>query len=85
MNAGYRACKLCKPLAMNRPPALVSKLMQLASQRHERLTSDDLQKLGIDPSTARRQFQAYCRTSFAKWQVLGELERRFVKYTKEPI
>jgi AraC family transcriptional regulator of adaptative response/methylated-DNA-[protein]-cysteine methyltransferase len=38
-----------------------------------RVTSDELKALGIDPSTARRQFRAHCGTSFAAYQRVKRL------------
>jgi AraC family transcriptional regulator of adaptative response/methylated-DNA-[protein]-cysteine methyltransferase len=67
---GYRACKLCKPLdAVGATPPLVVKLIELVDDAPEgRVTSEDLKSLGIDPSTARRQFLAHRGTSFAAYQ-----------------
>jgi AraC family transcriptional regulator of adaptative response/methylated-DNA-[protein]-cysteine methyltransferase len=67
---GYRPCKMCKPLDDGtRPPELVSRLMQLIEQDPtRRLTERDLRELKIDPTTARRQFRNYCRTTFAAYQ-----------------
>jgi AraC family transcriptional regulator of adaptative response/methylated-DNA-[protein]-cysteine methyltransferase len=67
---GYRPCKLCRPLDGGvRPPELVEKLMKLVEQDPtRRLTERDLRELKIDPTSARRQFRAYCRTTFAAYQ-----------------
>jgi AraC family transcriptional regulator of adaptative response/methylated-DNA-[protein]-cysteine methyltransferase len=67
---GYRACKLCKPLdAVRTTPPLVVQLMELVDRAPDgRVTSEDLKSLGIDPSTARRQFRAHRGTSFAGYQ-----------------
>lgn len=67
---GYRPCKLCRPLDGGaRPPELVQRLMKLVEQDPtRRLTERDLRELKIDPTTARRQFRAYCRTTFAAYQ-----------------
>ncbi len=67
---GYRACKLCRPLdAGRRPPVVVEKLMSCVEQSPtERLRGQDLLKLGIDPSTARRQFRSYTGMTFAAYQ-----------------
>ena len=68
--SGYRACKLCRPLEpTGARPALVTRLLELVeSSPEQRVTGDALRELGIDPSTARRQFQAHCGTSFAAYQ-----------------
>ena len=70
LRRGYRACRLCRPLdpAGARPP-LVARLLDLVEASPERrVTGDDLREIGVDPSTARRQFRAHCGTSFAAHQ-----------------
>ncbi len=70
MYHGYRACKLCRPLdAGRRPPHVVERLMSYVERSPaQRLRGSDLAKLGIDPSTARRQFRSYCGMTFAAYQ-----------------
>jgi AraC family transcriptional regulator, regulatory protein of adaptative response / methylated-DNA-[protein]-cysteine methyltransferase len=67
---GYRACKLCRPLdAARRAPEVVERLMScVESAPMRRLRGHDLVELGIDPSTARRQFRSYCGMTFAAYQ-----------------
>ena len=67
---GYRACKLCRPLdAGRRPPDVVGRLLSYVERAPaERLRGSDLIKLGVDPSTARRQFRSYCGMTFAAYQ-----------------
>src|SRR6266567_549500 len=64
--AGYRPCLRCRPLeARGRPPAVVEKLLSaVEAEPGGRLREADLQRMGIDPSTARRAFQRYCGMSF---------------------
>lgn len=69
MYAGYRACLRCKPMdtagAMGQRPPLVDRLTRLIEgDPATRLRERDLLDLGIDPSTARRQFQRYYGMSF---------------------
>lgn len=69
--AGFRACKRCRPLAVDgRPPAWVEALLaQVESNPARRIGDADLRLQGIDPARARRYFlnhygmtfQAYCR------------------------
>ncbi len=63
---GYRPCSRCHPLEKERQaPALVRRLCEVIEQAPEgKVTSADLLALGIDPSTARRQFQRYYGTTF---------------------
>jgi AraC family transcriptional regulator of adaptative response/methylated-DNA-[protein]-cysteine methyltransferase len=67
---GYRACKLCRPLEPVAPrSAVVSQLIRLVEQEpSRRLGESDLAALGVDPSTARRQFRAHCGMTFAAYQ-----------------
>lgn len=64
--AGYRPCTRCAPLDKEkRPPTLVQKLADLVDQASgSRITGAQLSQLGIDPSTARRQFQKYYGMTF---------------------
>jgi AraC family transcriptional regulator of adaptative response/methylated-DNA-[protein]-cysteine methyltransferase len=65
--AGYRACKRCRPLGD--PLILVRRLRGLVeSSRGQRIGEKQLARLGIDPSTARRQFQRHFGQSFQSWQ-----------------
>lgn len=69
--AGYRPCARCHPLDRDKQaPEPVRRLCELVERSPSRKISDgQLQEIGIDPSTARRQFrryygltfQAYCR------------------------
>ena len=61
MRGGYRACLRCRPLT-NQPPDLVVKLRESAASDAE------LESMGVDPSTARRQFQRYYGMSFHAYQ-----------------
>jgi len=65
--AGYRACKRCHPL--EEAPALVRRLRALVeSSGDRRIGEKQLAQLGIEPSTARRQFQRHFGQSFHAWQ-----------------
>jgi AraC family transcriptional regulator of adaptative response/methylated-DNA-[protein]-cysteine methyltransferase len=66
LHAGYRPCMKCRPLDHGRkPPPLVAKLL-LAVEREpgRRFRDAELAAMGIDPSTARRQFRRYCGMTF---------------------
>ncbi|MFO1311696.1 MAG: methylated-DNA--[protein]-cysteine S-methyltransferase [Burkholderiales bacterium] len=66
LHAGYRPCMKCRPLDRGRrPPPLVEKLLVSVEQAPGRRYRDaDLLAMGIDPSTARRQFKRYCGMTF---------------------
>lgn len=67
--AGYRPCARCQPLENEKQaPELVRKLRELVEQAPAgKVTGTHLRALGIDPSTARRQFQRYCGMTFAAY------------------
>lgn len=64
--AGYRPCSRCAPMDKDkRPPTLVKKLCDVIEKSpSDRITGAQLREMGIDPSTARRQFQKYYGMTF---------------------
>jgi AraC family transcriptional regulator of adaptative response/methylated-DNA-[protein]-cysteine methyltransferase len=70
LHAGYRACRRCKPL--HTPGATLPLVERLKSmidaEPATRVTGAMLEAQGIDPSTARRQFQRAFGMSFAAYQ-----------------
>ncbi|HVU18796.1 MAG TPA: methylated-DNA--[protein]-cysteine S-methyltransferase [Candidatus Didemnitutus sp.] len=70
LHGGYRPCRLCRPMDVTRPlPSLVERLRRAAEDAPDGRVSDkDLTDLGIDPSTARRQFKAYHGMTFHAYQ-----------------
>ena len=70
LRQGYRPCKLCRPLEpLGHPPPLVRTLLDLARRSApDRVTDRDLASAGIDPGTARRQFQSFYQMTFAEYQ-----------------
>lgn len=68
--AGFRPCLRCKPMSTTRNvPSLVERLrLQVEQCLSEPLRDRDLVEMGIDPSTARRQFQRYFGMSFHAYQ-----------------
>ena len=66
VHGGYRPCKRCRPMDVVRhPPALVERLRDTVERSPTgRVTDKDLAALGIDPSTARRQFKRYVGMTF---------------------
>ncbi len=67
--AGYRACKRCHPTRLpGEASDLVKVLITLVEQDPEQRWSEaDLKARGIDPSTARRQFNARFGMSFSAY------------------
>jgi AraC family transcriptional regulator, regulatory protein of adaptative response / methylated-DNA-[protein]-cysteine methyltransferase len=68
--AGYRPCSRCHPLDKEKSaPALVKQLCELADKSpSQKISESELRSLGIDPSTARRQFQRYYGMTFQAYQ-----------------
>lgn len=68
--AGYRPCLRCRPMTANgHVPALIETLREQVEKRpDEPLHERDLLAIGIEPSTARRQFQRYYGMSFQAYQ-----------------
>jgi len=66
LHAGYRPCRKCRPLDHGRkPPPLVERLLVAVEADPGRRWRDaELAGMGIDPSTARRQFKRYCGMTF---------------------
>ena len=65
MYAGYRPCLRCKPMDHGRPSELVERLRRALEEAPTGKISDgDLRAMGIDPSTARRQFQRHFGMTF---------------------
>jgi AraC family transcriptional regulator, regulatory protein of adaptative response / methylated-DNA-[protein]-cysteine methyltransferase len=65
MYAGYRACLRCKPMDVGDKPPLVKTLVaMIEADPAARIRESDLHAKGIDPSTARRQFQRYFGMTF---------------------
>lgn len=57
--AGYRPCKRCQPLETpNAPSQVVQKIIEaIEADVGKRWSDEDIRRLEIDPSTARRQFK----------------------------
>lgn len=70
LHGGYRPCLLCRPMERVQPtPAVAKQLMQaVETDPGRRLADKDLVAMGIDPSTARRQFRACYGLTFQAFQ-----------------
>jgi AraC family transcriptional regulator, regulatory protein of adaptative response / methylated-DNA-[protein]-cysteine methyltransferase len=68
--AGYRPCERCHPLdQLIQKSELVQQLGDAIERSHSRKITDlDLRRMGIDPSTARRQFQRTYGMTFQAYQ-----------------
>lgn len=70
LHAGFRPCLRCQPMnASGKVPALVEELRQrIEDCPPRRLRDQDLRDLGIEPTTARRQFKRYFGMTFHAYQ-----------------
>ena len=66
---GYRPCLKCNPLDKEiQPPVLVLKLREAVEKSPTgKFMDSDLIKMGIEPSTARRQFKSYYGMTFHEY------------------
>ncbi|MFN8626833.1 MAG: methylated-DNA--[protein]-cysteine S-methyltransferase [Candidatus Binatia bacterium] len=63
--AGYRACKRCRPLALDEQPEWVSALLaRIDVDPSARIGEQALRHQGIDPTTARRYFRRHYGLTF---------------------
>jgi AraC family transcriptional regulator of adaptative response/methylated-DNA-[protein]-cysteine methyltransferase len=64
--AGYRPCKRCNPSEkVLKPPPLVQQLREVVEKSPTgKIGGEELRRMGIDPSTARRQFKRYYGMTF---------------------
>lgn len=67
---GYRPCSRCRPLDKEqKPPELVGRLRGMVERSATgKVSGSELCAEGIDPSTARRQFQRYYGMTFQAYQ-----------------
>lgn len=70
LHGGYRPCRLCRPMDTTKPvPPLVERLRRAVEAAADgRVTDKDLTAMGVEPSTARRQFKAYHGMTFHAYQ-----------------
>ncbi len=67
--SGYRPCLKCNPLdKVQKPPELVLKLKEAVEKSPSgRFSESELKNMGIEPSTARRQFKRYYNMTFHEY------------------
>lgn len=70
LHGGYRPCRLCRPMDGTRPvPPLVERLRRAVEAAPDgRVTDKELAAMGVEPTTARRQFKAYHGMTFHAYQ-----------------
>jgi AraC family transcriptional regulator of adaptative response/methylated-DNA-[protein]-cysteine methyltransferase len=70
LHAGYRPCLRCRPLDAATPePPLVSMLREAVDRAPARRFGErELEAMGVDPTSARRQFRHHTGMTFAAYQ-----------------
>ena len=81
MRKGYRACKVCKPLApLNATPEPIRQLIaDLTADPALRLKARDLRDRGLEPATVTRWFRKHHGMTFVAYQRLQRINRAFKK------
>lgn len=79
--AGYRACKLCRPLELEGgQPAWVEQLLARVEQApYERIQASDLRGWGLSPERVRRWFQRRYGMTFSAWCRSRRLAEAFTR------
>ncbi|MBC7279907.1 trifunctional transcriptional activator/DNA repair protein Ada/methylated-DNA--[protein]-cysteine S-methyltransferase [Hoeflea sp.] len=74
IQAGYRACKRCHPMApaAEAEPAIKVLLAALSERKGHRWSEPDIARMGLDPSTVRRAFNRHFGMTFLE---MARLER----------
>ncbi|MDZ4759825.1 MAG: trifunctional transcriptional activator/DNA repair protein Ada/methylated-DNA--[protein]-cysteine S-methyltransferase [Alphaproteobacteria bacterium] len=78
-SAGFRACKRCRPLDdPDAPSAMLDTLLALVeTDPSRRWSEEDLRGMGVEPATARRQFQKRFDMSFSQYARARRLGHAF--------
>lgn len=68
-DAGFRPCLRCKPNAQQRPTSSAFEALRerIKAEPDRRWSTDDLKRLGYDPSTVRRAFQREYGVTFVQY------------------
>lgn len=77
--AGYRACSRCRPLAKEKaaPELVVTLCRAIENSPTGKIDYNELKEMGIDPSTARRQFKRYYGMTFNEYSRARRLGQAF--------
>lgn len=80
IQAGFRACKRCHPLApaAEAEPAIKLLLSALAERKDHRWSEPDIVRMGLDPSTVRRAFNRHFGMTFLEMARLERLRNAHV-------
>lgn len=76
--AGYRACKRCRPMAVDNQPQWASDLLaEVERDPAARIMEGDLRRRGVDPATVRRHFLRHYGMTFQAFARARRLSRAF--------
>lgn len=77
--AGYRPCKICKPLELPNamPPAISQLIRELENDPSIRIKDQDLRAKGFEPASLRRWFLKYHGMSFHAYQRMLRINTAF--------
>mgnify|MGYP003602246934 CR=1 FL=1 len=76
--AGYRPCKICKPLQLNGTPLAIESLIQRIQQQPDvRIKDPDLRDMNINPVSVRRWFMEHHGMTFHAYQRMLRLNSAF--------
>jgi len=80
IQAGFRACKRCHPMApaAEADPAVKTLLAALAERKGHRWSEPDIVRMGLDPSTVRRAFNRHFGMTFLEMARLERLRNAHV-------
>ena len=73
--AGFRPCKRCRPEEAAEPAWVRDLMATIEGDPNRRLTDDDLQAMGIEPSRARRYFREHFGMTFQAFHRARRLGR----------
>ena len=84
IDAGFRACKRCKPMApyAAADPVIARLLDALEARPGHRFSEDDVSQMGVDPSTARRSFKRQFGMTFLEMARQRRLREGFATLSK---
>ena len=80
LQAGFRACRRCHPLApaAEADPAVKALLAALCERKGHRWSEPDIVRMGLDPSTVRRAFNRHFGMTFLEMARLERLRNAHV-------
>lgn len=80
IQAGFRACRRCHPLApaAEADPAVKTLLAALSERKGRRWSEPDIIRMGLDPSTVRRAFNRHFGMTFLEMARLERLRNAHV-------